>query len=203
MAPFTHSAGSTVRPRTSERRRRGLVHAAAFALALGTFHVACGGSSGSGVDPNKDLTDLTSSEKKKLCESFSRLLEERLPLELRCRPDGLTAAVSAALMFEDAEAACSEAAGKCQEEVSEPFPCDDEALENFPSCDAKVGDLEGCGSDYVGVLVDRVNQFPTCAGFEEFAKSASGEETEELSAPIELPSRCESLPSDCNFPPEL
>jgi hypothetical protein len=181
------------------------VYGISCGLSLALWLGGCGGSgnAGSGVDRNKNLGDLNDAEKKKLCDSFVRQLDEKLPQAMRCRAQGAGAGFAALLSLGDAEEACSQAEAACLEEPADLITCDEEALQDFPTCDATVGTIEDCSTGYVTDVSAYASKFPACEDLKDFIAKASEEDIAALSQRPEPPAACDKLPDDCNFPPEL
>jgi hypothetical protein len=176
-----------------------------LALLFGLFATisACGGAAGSGVDRNKQLTALDDTEKKKMCDAFAKKVEIELPQDLVCRPTGALAGFQAGFQLGNIKEACKEATADCLAMPRAAIQCDAESLKDFPSCEAKVGQLEDCGADYVNVLGDYVGQFPTCDGLVDFLAKATADQLEGLAETPESPASCTALPKACDFPPAL
>jgi hypothetical protein len=176
-----------------------------YGLSLALWLGGCGGSgsAGSGVDRNKKLGDLNDAEKKKLCDSFARQVDEKLPQATRCRAQAAGAGFAALLSLGDAEEACTTAEAACLKEPADIISCDEQALEEFPTCDATVGTIEDCSIGYVSDVSAYAAQFPACKDLTDFIAQASEDELAALSQRPEPPAACEKMPDDCNFPPEL
>jgi hypothetical protein len=155
-------------------KSRSLRVAPHFGLWLGLLALGCSNSSlDSGVDKNKEVSSITTSEAEQLCQAQNDFLDGIRSEALFCKSYGFNAALAASIAdgASDAsiQAACTASQSTCKQAYQESLDHDPGAScsgSAAPSgCSATIGVYESCYSDTLNSQVDTIDSYPACSGY--------------------------------------
>ena len=146
----------------------------------------------SGVDGNKNLSEISTDEKKSLCEALTKtgLDFQESAKEGLCKFGGALAAA-----FAGGEAACDAAVKMCTEAPAtvSQTAADCEGSVDLSGCNATVEELETCYNETLGILADFYDELGGQSCGELLSSSGSGP----TGTPPAEPEACKTLKSKC------
>lgn len=165
-------------------------------LASVTLAVGCGSSTplDSGVDQDKKASEVTDDEAKQICEAAEKYTNDKITPEMQCLGEGALAAGLAMATGADPEAACNDAVADCVDSADSGvgLDCDEASAEEVADCDATVGEVETCMKDYVDAGAAAFDNYPDCAGMEDFLSKG-----ELPDGDVSVPESCAKLDEAC------